>query len=376
MKIAIVTNNYRPYAGGVVSSIDNFAKYQIRLGHQVKIITLDFDGSGNEESEGLSIIRLPSPIRFNYRTLPIAIPWLPQRALLQALQAMRPDIIHSQHPFLLGVAALKIGRQLKIPVIFTYHSKYERFAHWVPLPQGWAESFIRQSAISYCNAVDGIVAPSRAIQEYLQSNGCTRMVQVIPSGILPLYLESPRQLKVKQDQFQLLTVSRFAKEKNIPFLLRVFSHLSHDFCLTLVGYGPELPALRDLAYNVLGLDSKQVRFVERPSKLDLLNLYQAADLFIFASTAETQGLVLAEAMACGTPVVALNGPGQSDLIVNGENGFLVNSEKEMAEIIQLIANSIELHLHLQTGAYQASQSYHPAKLTQSLIQFYQNFCKG
>lgn len=372
MKIAVVTNNYKPYSGGVVSSIDTFAQHLAILGHQVYIITLDFEGLGSTYGEQISIIRLCSPVRFNYRTFPIAIPWLPQRTLWQTLQEINPQIVHSQHPFLLGVAALKASRKLGIPILFTHHSQYEQFAHLIPFPQLLAAGIIRKQTLAYCQAVDGVVAPSNFIQQLLRQQGCKTPVRVIPSGILPIYLSSTQIRKPIRQKFQLLTVSRFAKEKNIPFLLEMFAMLPDPFHLNVVGYGPEEAALRHYAYTVLQIPKERLTFIERPTKPALQKFYQTADLFVFASTAETQGLVLAEAMASGTPVIALAGPGQDELVINGKNGFLINSQAEMALNIQKIFNDPNLHWQLQKGAFASGKNYAPARLTQELVNFYQD----
>lgn len=376
MKIALVTNNYKPYCGGVVSAIDVLAQSLIDQGHQVVIITLDFEGLGDGFEGQVKVVRICSPIRFIYKTNYIAIPWLPNQALMQVISQIKPDIIHAHHPFLLGVAAANAGNKLNIPVVFTYHSQYEKFAHLVPLPQFISTCFVKHRILAYCKKIAGIVAPSASIAQDLINTGCKTKLRVIPSSIMPLYLDTKFKLKLKHDVFELLIVSRFAKEKNISFILDMFkqlvtaSDLKINFRLTLVGYGPELANLKKQAYQSLGLSLDQVRFVERPSKAELKQYYELADLFVFASQAETQGLVLAEAMACGTPVVALHGAGQNDLVVNGQTGFLVATSLQMQFAIRQIASDHKLHQAMQHAAYKSGQQYHPRYLTASLVDFY------
>lgn len=374
MKIALVTNNYKPYAGGVVSAIETLTSQLVSIGHQVFIVTLDFEGHGNSLEGEVTIIRIFCPIRFIYQTKHIAIPWLPDQAVLQALKNIKPDIIHSHHPFLLGISAIKAGQKLNIPVVFTYHSQYEKFAHLVPLPKFLCTNLIRQKIINYCNQVNGIIAPSSFVAQVLQSQGCVVPIKIIPSGVAKLYLKQGPIYKKPKKIFELLTVSRFAKEKDLPFLLDMFARLiklSANFRLTLVGYGPEKNYLMYYAYEILRLSKIQLVFVEQPPKTRLKQLYRKSDLFLFASMAETQGLVLAEAMACGTPVVALAGPGQDDLIINGKNGFLVKTSDEMMQIIQLIANNLHLHQKMQKFAFESGKCYDPKLLTSRLIDFYQ-----
>src|SRR3990170_8888772 len=131
LSIAIITNNFTPYSGGVVSSILSFSN-QLRLqGHHVIIITLDF--LGNQNIDEPYVVRLSCPIKFMKNGKPISIAWKATSQILQILKEQKIDIIHVQHPFLLGVAGLKAGKKLSIPVIFTYHTLYEHYVHHIPL---------------------------------------------------------------------------------------------------------------------------------------------------------------------------------------------------------------------------------------------------
>jgi 1,2-diacylglycerol 3-alpha-glucosyltransferase len=169
-------------------------------------------------------------------------------------------------------------------------------------------------------------------------------------------------------------VSRLVKEKNIPFLLEVFEaiHKEHpqEFELTIVGYGAYARYLKRYAFEILKLPKDLVKFVEKKGKQELISVYHAGDLFLFASLSDTQGLVLAEAMSCGTPAIALDGPGQRDIIKQGVNGFLVGNAQEMAEVIKKVSKDPVLHGHLQQGAYETGQEYAPSLLAQRVVGWY------
>jgi 1,2-diacylglycerol 3-alpha-glucosyltransferase len=161
------------------------------------------------------------------------------------------------------------------------------------------------------------------------------------------------------------------QEKNIPFLLDLMAQLpAHEFHLTLAGYGSEYAALQDYAYTVKKLSREQIRFIENPSKQLLVKLYRTAHIFVFASQSETQGLVLAEAMAQGTPVVALDGPGQRDIIKNGYNGFLVHDHTEMKDILERIKADEKLCDVLQNNAQKTAEHYTAEYSVRKLIEFY------
>lgn len=146
--------------------------------------------------------------------------------------------------------------------------------------------------------------------------------------------------------------------------------LPDDYTLLLAGYGSELENLQHYAYTVLKLSQERVQFMVRPTKEELRILYSQADLFVYASTTETQGLVMLEAMACGTPVVALYGPGQQDFVNQGINGYLVNTAHQMIEIIQNIKENKALQASLRQGALHTAQDYKPEVIVKKLVDVY------
>lgn len=369
LKIAIVTNNYKPYTGGIVSSIDVFASQLKKLGHEVIIITLNF--LGNEQNE-LDVYAIKCPIRFMYKKNHMAVPWNSEQSIFLAIKNFGADIVHSQHPFLLGISARNVSRKLRIPIVFTYHTKYEEYSHYLPLPGMFTKPLIKKLAISYCQSVDAIIAPTNSTLRYLQSNNINKLIKVIPSGILPVYLSEFKERTNKT--FHLVTVSRFAKEKNLEFLLDVFSKLDQNaFDFTLIGYGSHFDYLQNYAYQKLNLSKEKVKFIVQPTKELIADYYKKSDVFLFSSLSETQGLVMAEAMAGGCPVIALQAPGASDIIESGINGFLVNSNMQMIEKITYLANNKELHKTMQKNAWHLGKSYSPEIVVKKLINLYQSF---
>jgi 1,2-diacylglycerol 3-alpha-glucosyltransferase len=356
--IAIVTNNYKPYSGGVVSSIISLTDELRSQGHKVYIITLEFLENHIPEK---GVIRLNCPVKFKYYSNNLAIPWRPCHNLCKIFEEIKPDIIHSQHPFYLGHCALRAARCKNIPIIFTYHTQYEKYVHYLPFPETLSAPITKLIALDYCKRVDAIVAPSQSIAGYLKQEDIKTPINVIPSGISPIFFQAATKTSMKINRkFKLITVSRFVKEKNIPFLLEVFSKLDQNkFEFTLVGYGPEQEALKLLAFEKLKIQTNSINFITAPSKQELARLYQEADLFIFASTTETQGLVLAEAMASNTPAIAVRAPGSNDIIINDQNGFLVDNQDEMILKINQLQNSPEQLKRIKKEARRQSKNYAP-----------------
>lgn len=368
MRILFVTNNFTPYSGGVVSSIKTTVCGLQNAGHEVRIITLDFLGADHQDPT--HVMRLSSPIKFKYKTNYMAIPWRPYAQIYEFCELWKPDIIHVHHPFLLGNSAVCIAQKLHIPVVFTYHTLYEAYAHYVPFFTGVTRLLTKKVVNKFCTNVQGIIVPSQPIAENLQQQNIPTPFTIIPSPLDDLFFQKKPGVKTRNKQFQLLVVSRFAKEKNIPFLLDIMTQLPHQFFLTLVGYGPEYETLQKYAYEKLQLSPIQIRFIHKPSKEDLLKYYQSADLFLFSSQTDTQGLVLAEAMACGVPVIALDGPGQRDIVHNGYNGFIVHCAEEMYEKIIEISQNYSVHEQLQIGAWQTAQKYRSQDIVKKMLNFY------
>jgi len=369
LKILFVTNNYTPYAGGLVTSIQAAISELRAQGHEPFIAALDFLGDKHDDPD--YVFRVSCPIKFMHNTNYMAIPLRATKHLTDLMRELKPDIVHLHHPFLLGTAGLKSARALGIPVVFTYHTMYEKYAHYVPIFKQLAAPWIERRVLAFCKQVDGIVVPSSGIQDWLHQKGISVPMAVIPSGVRAQFLECARNFtQPMHAPFRLIYVGRFTKEKNILFLLDMFAHLPHgEFSLTMVGFGADAEECERYAYESLKLDPQFVQFIEKPD--DLVGLYAQSDLFVFPSLTDTQGIVLAESLSQGTPIVALDGPGQRDAIINGENGFIVQNQAGMVVTIERIAHDSDLHAAFCQGAYASAGRYAPELVTKRLLNFYQ-----
>ena len=374
--ILFVSNTYFPhYSGGVVQSIVATRDMLQEQGWRVPLVTLDFSGTQKRFCETQQIYYLHCAIRFMYKQNYMAVPFFAQHYLATIIKKEQPLIIHVHHPFLLGVAALKCAIKYNIPIVFTYHSMYEHYLYYIPL------SLIRRCVglllpvhiRQFCNRVNAIIAPSNSVQHYLFSRKISKNIITLPSPIRNIFRKiAPLSPKNESEPFLLLTVSRFRKEKNISFLLNVFASFKcFPFELNLIGYGSDFIALKDEAYNILKISPNKIKFFIKPEENILIEMYKKAAVFIFASQLETQGLVFAEAMACGTPVIALDGPGARDIIIDGNNGFLVHSQDEMKERILHIYINKNVRMQLQRGAQRTAKEYFSDAISKKLINCYQ-----
>jgi len=366
--IAFVTNNYTPYSGGVVSSIDVTVAQLRERGHEVHIICPDFLGRKHNDPEG--VIRLPSLFRFRYKRNHMMIPWRPKHHLHSILEKLNPDVVHVHHPFLLGPMAGAWAKRRAVKTVFTYHTIYEEYLHYLPLPAWLLRPIVIKRVLRFCRLVDQIIVPSSGIENYLSAHGITNST-IIPSGLQDQFVGEPFVRKELRKPYQLLYVGRFVQEKNIPLLFDLMKKLPDSFTLTLVGYGEYTDYLKEYAYETCGLSSERVQFIIKPDKKTLRDYYQNAHLFLFPSQSDTQGLVLAESMAGSTPVIALDGVGQRDLIQDGQNGFLVHTLDEMRDRIVQVISDDALYEKLQRNAWQAAQLYDPKKLVEQIIELYE-----
>jgi len=381
--IAMITNNYYPYRGGVVSSINAFSENLAKLGHKVVIITLDFGDYSNSNNikyhENIKLIKIRSYIKFKYKTHFIAIPKNPYQSIKNVLKAHNINIIHTHHPFLLGEYALKLSKNLNIPIVFTYHTQYDKYAHYFLLPTKLTGPIANKIALNYVSKVDRVIAPGSEIKDFLLSNKISTKINILPSEILPVF--SPKNINFNNinlnKKINLLTISRFAKEKNIYFLLKFLNLIYEDkflknldINLTLAGHGNEYNNLKNYININLKKISSKIRIIKSPNKPYIAKLYKNSDIFLFASQTETQGLVLAEAMASGLPVLSLNGPGQSDIIKNNYNGYLVENSHNMLEKLKLIIFDQELYQKLRKGACNTANKYKSPNMTNKLIDIY------
>ncbi len=367
MRILFVSNNYTPYSGGVVSAINAMVHELHAQGHEVQLITLNFLGRAHDDPSWVR--RIPSVIRFRFKQNHMAIPWRPHFYMQQWMKAFNPDVVHVHHPFLLGSHAVRSARRLGIKTVFTYHTLYEAYAYYVPLPFWIVRPIIRYLVRSFCQQVDHIIAPSTGIKEYIRNHSLAQ-ITVVPSGVQPLFLHQPFHQKQLTKPYELLYVGRLVREKNITALLDVAAQLSDDYCVTLVGYGEYTGYLQEYAYDFHRIPQGRVHFIIKPSKQTLLEAYQKAHLFLFTSQTDTQGLVLAEAMAYSLPVVALDGYGQRDIIWQAKNGFIVANGAQMKSTIEAVFRNPSLYASLQREAYATAQLYSPDRMLKSTLRIY------
>lgn len=354
------TNTYLPHVGGVARSVNTYEEEFRRRGFDVNIIAPEFEGA--EESTE-HVFRVPAIQNFNGSDFSLR---LPQPYLLSGhIDQLQPQLIHSHHPFLLGDAALRTAYERQLPLVFTHHTMYEQYTHYVPLDSEAMKRVAIQMATEYCNLCHHVIAPSESIEALLRKRGVIVPITTIPTGIdLEFYgggnqQRFREQFNISHDALVIGHVGRLAAEKNLIFLANAVGKYLADHehaVFAVVGDGPDRDEMVQILESVAA--PTQIVFAGRQTGQDLAEAYAAMDVFAFASQSETQGLVIAEAMAASTPVVALDGPGIRE-IVDERNGRLLAGDATEADFVEALTQVTENTQRLQRIAEEARLSVEP-----------------
>lgn len=363
MRILMVSDVYFPRVNGVSTSIETFRRTLADEGVEVRLVVPRYA----DEPDEAGVVRVagrPVPGDREDRL----VGWRAMhRAVLEA--ARDCDLIHIQTPFVAHYAGVKAARQLGRPVVATYHTLFEEYLqHYAPwLPADWLKRQARAFSRRQCNALDAVIVPSSAMRERLTSYGVSVPPQVLPTGI-PMRQFAAGDGPAFRYRHGILStrpvalfVGRVAHEKNIGFLLDALSHARRsrpDLLLVVAGEGPAMPDLK-ARVKALGLrDAVEfIGYLDRRSELP--GCYAAADVFVFASRTETQGLVLLEAMAAGLPVIALAEMGTTDILAPGRGAISPPAEPQaFGEALADFLNrpSAWRHLRREAPAYAAEWS--------------------
>ncbi|MFQ5597091.1 MAG: glycosyltransferase [Nitrospiria bacterium] len=330
MNILTMSNTFTPHVGGVARSLERFRTEFRRMGHRDLIVAPTFDNMPEAE---VDVVRLPAIQQFNGSDFSVRLP-IPA-LLFPRLEKFKPDVVHAHHPFLLGDTALRIAALHQIPHVFTHHTLYEQYTHYVPGDSPAMKRFVIELSTGYANLCDGIIAPSESIAALLEKRGVCVPITVIPTGIgKEWFVEQDgaayrAAIGIPKAAFVIGHVGRLAPEKNLGFMCEAVLHFMYGHArahFLLAGSGP-LEETICTRFKQAGLSDRLHRIGQVGPNM-LVKAYRAMDVFVFASQSETQGMVLTEAMAAGVPVVAVDASGVREVVEDGTNGRLLPKQKQ------------------------------------------------
>jgi 1,2-diacylglycerol 3-alpha-glucosyltransferase len=373
MRIGMMADVYKPHVSGITNYIELNKRYLEQAGHKVYIFTFgDLDYQDEEEnvlrSPGLPLVDTGYYLSFRYTQK--------MRAELKTM-----DVVHVHHPFLSGRLALRYCRPLRIPIVFTNHTRYDLYAQaYLPLlPDEVSETLLEAYLPPFCQAVDLAISPSAGMSAVLRELGVESPIEIVPNGV---ELERFRQVEplpraefgYNAEDILLIYVGRLGPEKNLEFLIRAFSGVAgalYNVNLLIVGDGPAKEALEQLAAQV-GCPhcihfTGMIDYEHLPSYLAM------CDAFVTASVTEVHPLSVIEAMAAGLPVVGIYSPGVGDTVVDGESGYLATEDLPAftAKLTRLCLQD-DVRQKMGMAARQASEKYAIERTTQIMLSHYEH----
>jgi glycosyltransferase involved in cell wall biosynthesis len=380
MNILFLTNTYLPHVGGVSRSIVAFQEEFRKLGHKVLTIAPEFEPPIEREQ---GVLRVPALKHFNGSefSVPVPTPGL----VASAVDQFQPDVVHAHHPFLMGGTALRIAQSRGLPLVFTHHTMYDQFTHYLsgepPSETPMLSQFVASLVVGYANMCDAVIAPSQSVVNLLRQRGVEAPMEVIPTGIdVERFANGDgnrfrTERGIPADAFVVGHVGRLAPEKNLAFLaesVATFLAKEPGAVFLVVGSGPEQEAIL-AAHQSAGV-ADQLILTGICEGQQLIDAYHAMDLFAFASQSETQGMVLAEAMAARLPVVALDGPGVREVVEDELNGRLLtheDPERYAAALDWILTQSPERRNALRRAARATAETLSLPRMAKRELDLYE-----
>lgn len=362
MKILLTSDWYTPAINGVVTSVLNLKQGLEARGHEVRVLTLSQTHRSYTEGDVTYIgsrtanriypgVRMRTSFRWKW---------------VKELIAWRPDIIHSNCEFFTFFIAHHLAEELQVPLLHTYHTVYEDYTHYFCPSESGGKRLVRQFSRWVSRRTNGMIAPTEKVAGMLRGYGITQPIYVIPTGIdLGRFQEEPdpeelrvlrESLGIPADHTLLVSIGRLAREKNTEELLEAMTAFRGEKVkLLIVGDGPYREELEELtdALNLRG----QVIFAGMVPPESVGKYYHLGDLFVCASTSETQGLTYMEALAAGLPMLCRADECLEGVVLRGENGWQYESVEEFREKLRLFLEHPELRVKLHENAVKTGEQF-------------------
>ncbi|MFP3904949.1 MAG: glycosyltransferase [Armatimonadota bacterium] len=376
MRIAVFSNTYLPSLNGVANVVEAYRKSLVEQGHEVYIFA---PGTAKDDPDDHEhILRFPSieAPTFDYSVaMPFSLP------IMRVLHGVEFDIVHTHHPLWVGVWGQWFAQWTNLPLVTTVHTEYQIYSEMVPLPSAMVEGFLNRRVVRYCNHCDMVTTPVPSMRKKLQDSHVTTPIELVPNPTdLSMFVGADgsdirRSLGVGPDDIVVGYVGRLSPEKNLPFVLRAAKQVLAGHPGThvlIVGGGPALDDLNNVAEKLDIADS--IHFIGEVPHEEIPHYQAALDLFMTASLSETQPLAYTEAMAVGTPIIAVEAPGSRDMIQDGHNGVLVPHEEGpegLARAANRLLEDRELYDDIRQAGMKWVELYDIGSATEKLLEVYE-----
>ncbi len=368
LRVALFTGNYNYIKDGVALTLNRLVAYLLKQGIPV-LVFAPVAKVPAFESVG-ELVPVPSmaiPTRSEYR---VALGF-PKRAR-ERLEAFRPTLIHIAVPDIAGYKALKLAEQWQVPVVSSYHTRYDTYLRFYGL------DFLRTLGLRYMRnfyrRVRRVYPPSESMAEIIRAEGFSDHVEVWARGV-DSELFSPsrrdmawrRALGIADTEVVVSFAGRLVKEKNTAVFVRVLNRLIAQGLPVrplIIGDGPELAEMRR------GLPTGV--FAGFLHGEDLARAYASSDIFFFPSESETFGNVTLEAMASGLPAVNAIASGSTSLVVEGVTGHLLRASDDdaLAQRIGALVSDADMRQRMGQAARERALDFSWDAILAGLVASY------
>jgi len=344
MKILITTDLYTTNTNGVVTSVQNLFDELTAKGHDVRILTISDSLHSHREGKVIYIRSVSLEKVYPNVRMPVSY----RHELIRELIEWKPDVVHSQCEFFSYQFASRISRLTGAPIVHTYHTLYEQYVTSYLIPsRRFSDAVVKFLSRARLKKVRTLIAPTQKVENTLQGYGMTSPIEVVPSGISleqhrqrldpQVRLERRRALGIQDEDLVLLNLGRLGGEKNLGELISLFAKArkeNENLKFLIVGDGPAREDLQKQAEKLALSDC--VIFTGMVAPTEVQDYYQLGDVFVSASTSETQGLTYIEAAANGLPLLCRQDDCLADVLQEGENGYDYTCAEEFLEAIDAV----------------------------------------
>ncbi|MDU1832147.1 MAG: glycosyltransferase family 4 protein [Finegoldia magna] len=382
MKILITTDTFRPTINGVVTSIESLKKALDRRGHDTRILTFSDSFNSKQEKDiyymgSLGAGKFYPDARMNK---------LLYNRFYEDIMDWNPDIVHSQTEFTMFIQAKKIAKDLDVPLLHTYHTVYEDYTHYFSLNKKIGKELAKQFTKQIIKMTHGVVVPTNKIYNLLKDYNIKEDIYVAPTGINVQKLSEcddfdiRKGYKISEDKHIVLFLGRIGKEKNITEILQYLEKMKRDDIVFIIaGAGPFLSELKEICSNSIIKDRLIFTGMIDPSKVG--NFYSQSDVFVSASTSETQGLTFIESMACKTPIICRHDDCLDGVLIDGKTGFGFSTKDEFIEYLNKILDNKELRDEMGNNCKQLvdenfTEDSFASKIEQIYLKVIENHAKS
>jgi glycosyltransferase involved in cell wall biosynthesis len=377
LRIAMFTNNYYPFIGGVPISIERLSSALRNLGHHAVIFAPEYKAQNDSAQD--NVIRCKLLVCLKTKLFDFHIANIFSRTIEREFVRQNFDIVHVHHPFWMGTKGLSLARKYGIPAVITYHTRFDMYHHYMPVFKRYFKKYLsHRIVLHFAQNCDMVFAPAESSAEYLKELGVTKPIEIMPTGAeLMLGGNAPnlRQAYTPRGELLLCSVSRLAREKNIFFLLEGIKYIKSygktPFKCVIIGDGPERDEIEKFIKDENLSDTVILTGTVEPGGVG--KFYFASDIFVYASKSETQGMVLIEAMAGRCPVVAVTSGGVDDVVTNGFNGYkTAESTQEWAQKVMLLMDNEDLRAEMSANAQCYAGKFSTENVALQAVKAYNN----